>query len=156
MLYIVSTPIGNLGDITLRAIETLKRSELVLAEDTRTALKLFSRYGIRAPLQSYNEHNERKRIGEVLPLLASGKDISLISESGTPLISDPGYRLVRECVQNKIPVAPVPGASAMVAALVVSGFPTDSFIFLGFPPKGEGKRASMLRSLLTERRTIIY
>ena len=156
MLFIVSTPIGNLSDITLRAIEVLRQSELVLAEDTRTALKLFARHNIRAPLMSYNEHNEQLRISQAMPLLREGKSVSLISESGTPLISDPGYRLVRECSINQIQIVPVPGPSAILAALVVSGMPTDSFIFQGFLPKGEGKRKNLLKSLSENKKTMIF
>ncbi len=155
MLFIVSTPIGNLSDVTLRAIEVLRQSELVLAEDTRTALKLFSRHSIRAPLMSYNEHNEQMRISQALPMLREGKNVSLISESGTPLISDPGYRLVRECAQNQIQIVPVPGPSAILAALVVSGMPTDSFIFQGFLPKGEGKRKTLLKNLAECKKTLV-
>jgi conserved hypothetical protein TIGR00096 len=143
-LFVVATPIGNLEDITLRAIRTLKECDVILCEDTRRAKILLKHYGIEKPLISYFEGNEEKRIPEILKLLKEGKRVALISDAGTPLISDPGYRLVRRCREEGIEVLPVPGPSAVITALSVSGLETDRFMFLGFPPQRRGKRRNLL------------
>jgi 16S rRNA (cytidine1402-2'-O)-methyltransferase len=146
-LFVVATPIGNLEDITLRAIRTLKECDFILCEDTRRAKILLKHYGIEKPLISYFEGNEEKRIPEVIDLLREGKNIALISDAGTPLISDPGYRLVKRCREEGIDVLPVPGPSAVIAALSVSGLETDRFMFLGFPPQKIGKRRKLLEEI---------
>jgi conserved hypothetical protein TIGR00096 len=146
-LFVVATPIGNLEDITLRAIRTLKECDFILCEDTRRAKILLNHYGIEKPLISYFEGNEEKRIPEVIDLLREGKNIALISDAGTPLISDPGYRLVKRCREEGIDVLPVPGPSAVIAALSVSGLETDRFMFLGFPPQKIGKRRKLLEEI---------
>jgi 16S rRNA (cytidine1402-2'-O)-methyltransferase len=143
-LYIVATPIGNLRDITLRALDTLKDADLVLAEDTRVTHKLLARYGISAPLQSYHEHNAAKMRPRVLAQLKAGKAIALVSDAGTPLVSDPGYKLVAEAIAQGHAVHVVPGASALTAALAASGLPTDRVLFLGFlPPRAAARRAAL-------------
>ncbi len=143
-LYIVATPIGNLDDMTFRAVEVLKQADLVLAEDTRHASILFRHFHIRTPLLSCHEHNERKRVPEVMDRLAQGQQISLISDAGTPLISDPGYPLVREARRKGMRVVPIPGASAIIAGLSASGLPTDRFNFGGFIPNKPGPRREYL------------
>ncbi len=155
-LYIVSTSIGASDEITPRAISTLKNSELVLAEDTRRAGILLSQLGVgKKPLLSYHDYNERDRVGEIINKLRSGMTISLISDAGTPLISDPGYHLVRACHDAGIKVSPVSGSSSITAALSVSGLPTDRFIFEGFLPHGGGKRKKRLKKALTENSTVV-
>ncbi len=155
-LYVVATPIGNLKDITFRAIEVLKGSDLILCEDTRHARKLLSHYGIDAPTLSFYEGNEARRTEEILSLLEEGKVVSLISDAGTPLISDPGYRLVRACRERGIPVLPVPGPSAVVSALSVSGLGTDRFAFFGFPPKRPGRRRKWLEEAARFNGTVVF
>jgi len=154
-VFIVSTPIGNLGDITYRAIETLKNAPLVAAEDTRHSKKLFSHYGINTPLISYYEHNRFSRIPKIIDHLLDGKDIAVISDAGTPGISDPAYRLVREALSHSIVIESIPGASALLAAIVSSGLPTDRFIFEGFLPPKKG-RQKRIKSIANESATIIY
>ena len=139
-LYIVPTPIGNLKDITFRAIETLKEVDLILAEDTRTSGKLLNHYEIKTPMTSYHMHNEHRVLGSVIEKLQSGINIALISDAGTPAISDPGFLLIRECVDNQIEVDCLPGATALIPALVNSGFPNDKFIFEGFLPVKKGRQ----------------
>ncbi|WP_421725507.1 16S rRNA (cytidine(1402)-2'-O)-methyltransferase [Bauldia sp.] len=140
-LYIVATPIGNLGDITLRALSTLAAADLVACEDTRISRVLLDRYGIAQPLTPYHEHNAAAQRPRLLTALDAGRAVALISDAGTPLVSDPGYRLVTEAVAAGHPVVPVPGASALLAALVSAGLPTDAFLFAGFlPTKQEGRR----------------
>lgn len=146
-LFIVSTPIGNLKDITLRAIETLKKVDLVLAEDTRHTGILLKHYEIKKPLLSYQEYNELQRIPIVLEKLRRGENIALVSDAGTPTISDPGFKLVRECLKEGIKVESIAGPSAVTTALVVSGLPTDKFFFLGYLPKKEGHRKKVLHDL---------
>jgi len=150
-LYIVATPIGNLQDISFRAIETLKKADFVLCEDTRkTGFLLEKMIGHKIPkekLGSYYEQNELKRIPDVLNLLIAGFNVALVSDAGTPLISDPGFKLVRECLDKKIKVISIPGASSVTAALSVSGLPTDKFLFLGFLPKRSGHRMSLLKNV---------
>jgi 16S rRNA (cytidine1402-2'-O)-methyltransferase len=154
-LYLVGTPIGNLGDVTERAKQTLARVDLVAAEDTRRARKLLSHLRIRAELTTLFEGNERGRTETLLDALRSGRDVAVISDAGMPGLSDPGYRLVRACADEGIDVRVVPGPSAAIAALVVSGLPSDRFVFEGFLPKKEGERRARLEALATERRTIV-
>ncbi len=155
-LYVVATPIGHMEDITLRALGVLRRAHLVAAEDTRQAGLLFAHHHIEAQLISYHEHNETERTPVLIQRLQSGKDIALICSAGTPAISDPGYRLVKTAISENIPVIPVPGVSAVISALSVSGLPTDEFVFIGFLPKKQGKRKSRLKALADESRTIIF
>lgn len=154
-LVLVPTPIGNLKDITLRALEELKNADLILAEDTRTSGVLLKHYEISKPLQSYHIFNEHKTVHKIIDIIKSGKRIALISDAGTPGISDPGFLLVRACVQNDIEVICLPGATALIPALVVSGFPTDSFVFEGFLPVKKG-RQTKLNELKEEKRTMIF
>ncbi len=147
VLYIVSTPIGNLDDITLRALKILKRVDLIAAEDTRRTRKLLSRFDIHTPLVSYFEHNELKRLDRLLSHLKRGKELALVSDAGTPGISDPGYRLIKQAIERGIPIIPIPGPSAVIAALSISGLPTDSFTFTGFLPKKGSKRRKLLDKL---------
>ncbi len=155
MLFVVSTPIGNLEDITLRAIRILKESDYVLAEDTRRTLKLFGHYKIRNKLISYNDINKKKKTPSLIKDLKSGKKISIVSDSGTPGISDPGFYLIRECVRNNIRVVPIPGATAAISALVCSGLPTDNFTFYGFLPKSKTKIKEILHMIKEKKETII-
>lgn len=155
-LYIVATPIGNLADITLRALEILKTVDFISAEDTRHSQQLLNHYGIKTPLISLHEHNEQQRINELLPQLQAGKRMALIADAGTPLISDPGSRLVQALHQAKIPVAPIPGACAAISALVVSGLCAQRFVFEGFLPAKGAARLQRLNELATETRTIIF
>tara|TARA_Y100000310_G_scaffold29633_1_gene28182 strand:+ start:10241 stop:10900 length:660 start_codon:yes stop_codon:yes gene_type:complete len=134
-LYIISTPIGNLKDITFRAIETLSEVDLILAEDTRRTQTLLTHYDIVKPLESFNDHNKEHSTPTIINKLKKQKSIALVSDSGTPCISDPGFYLVREATKNKIQISPIPGPNAALAALTISGLPTDKFTFHGFPPK---------------------
>jgi 16S rRNA (cytidine1402-2'-O)-methyltransferase len=154
-LYLVATPIGNLEDITLRAIRILKEADLIACEDTRRTQKLLHHYGIRKELVSYHEHNELTRSPELVIELEQGAKIALVSDAGTPGISDPGHRLVTLCLRHHIPVVPIPGPSALVAALAASGLPTDEFLFVGFLPPRSGARRKALDALKTETRTLI-
>jgi 16S rRNA (cytidine1402-2'-O)-methyltransferase len=154
-LFLVGTPIGNLGDMTERAKETLTGVDVVAAEDTRRTGRLLSGFGIKCPLVSLFEGNEARRTAELLAGLREGKDIALVTDAGMPLISDPGYRLVRACVDEGIDVRVVPGPSAVTAALAVSGLPTDRFVFEGFLPRKAGDRRERIRSLADEQRTIV-
>ena len=147
ILYIIATPIGNLEDITYRAVRILGEVDLIAAEDTRHSLKLLNHFGISKPLTSYFDHNQQIKGERILNALRQGKSVALISDAGTPCISDPGYQLVRDAVAEKIPVVPVPGACAAVAALAGSGMPTDSFTFAGFPPSRQGKRRTFLSGM---------
>ena len=153
-LYIVPTPIGNLEDITLRAIATLKSVDLILAEDTRTSGKLLKHFDIATPMQSYHMHNEHKILDRLIECMKSGTTIALISDAGTPAISDPGFLLTRACVAAEIPVECLPGATAFVPALVNSGLPNDRFVFEGFLPLKKG-RQTRLKLLSQEERTIV-
>ena len=155
-LYVVATPIGNLDDLTPRAREVLATADVIAAEDTRHTRGLLSRIGVEARLIAYHEHNERERVADLLERLASGATVALVSDAGTPLISDPGLRLVRAARENGIDVVPVPGPSAAIAALCAAGLPTDRFVFEGFLPRADGARAERLRELRTERRTLIF
>ncbi|HPA35058.1 MAG TPA: 16S rRNA (cytidine(1402)-2'-O)-methyltransferase [Chitinophagales bacterium] len=154
-LYIVPTPIGNLQDITFRAIETLKSVQLILAEDTRTSGFLCQHYMISTPLQAFHKDNEHKVLENTIHKLSSGMEMALVSDAGTPGISDPGFLLVRECLKNNIAVECLPGATAFVPALVVSGFPTDRFVFEGFLPHQKG-RQKRWQALVEESRTIVF
>ncbi len=155
-LYLVSTPIGNLEDITFRAVRILKEADVVACEDTRQTLKLLNRYELKKKLISFYESREGQRIPHFLNLLREGQSIALVTDAGTPGISDPGFRLVREAVRENIPVVPVPGPAAVTAALAASGLPTHRFLFLGFaPPKKEALRKT-LRSIREEEGTIIF
>ncbi len=155
-LYVVATPIGNLRDITLRALETLAAAELVLCEDTRTSAKLLDHYGISAKRQAFHEHNERDKAGYIAERIAGGAAIALISDAGTPLLSDPGFPLIRVLAEQNLPVFPIPGASALLSALVVAGLPTDAFAFHGFLPPKAGARANALKKHVDSRETLVF
>ena len=155
-LYLVATPIGNLEDITLRAIRILKEADVIACEDTRQTQKLLHHYGIRKEMVSYHDHNELTRSPELVIDLEQGAKIALVSDAGTPGISDPGHRLVTLCLRHHIPVVPIPGPSALVAALAASGLPTEEFLFVGFLPPRSGARRKALDALKTESRTLIF
>lgn len=156
VLYVVATPIGNLQDVTARALDTLKRVTRIAAEDTRHSRKLLMHYGIDTPLIAVHEHNEREVTGTLLEMLRSGDDLALISDAGTPLISDPGFFLVRAVRQAGMEVIPVPGPCAGIAALSASGLPTDRFVFEGFLPARQHARRQRLESLSDEHRTLVF
>ncbi len=153
-LYIVPTPIGNLQDITLRAISVLKEADLILAEDTRTSAKLLRHYEISTPLMSHHMHNEHRTLTSILQRLVAGETLALISDAGTPAISDPGFLLSRACIEKGIELDCLPGATALIPALVCSGLPSDRFVFEGFLPPKKG-RQTRLKQLADEKRTII-
>ncbi len=153
-LFLVPTPVGNLGDMTFRAVEVLKGVDLILAEDTRTSRVVMQHYDIATPLQPYHIFNEHQTLQSVVDRLLSGMDIALVTDAGTPGISDPGFLLVREAVKNNIPVETLPGATAFVPALVDSGLPCDRFVFLGFLPHKKGRQTA-IRNLSEEERTMI-
>jgi 16S rRNA (cytidine1402-2'-O)-methyltransferase len=155
-LYIVATPIGNLRDITLRALDVLAQADLVLAEDTRITGKLLSAYGLKKPLERYDEHAAERARPKILAVLAQGGRVALVSDAGTPLVSDPGYRLVNEVLEAGANVWPIPGASALLAALTISGLPTDRFLFIGFPPTKSLARKSFFSDLAATRATLIF
>jgi 16S rRNA (cytidine1402-2'-O)-methyltransferase len=155
-LYLVATPIGNLEDITLRALRILRESDQIACEDTRHTQKLLNHYEIAKPLVSYHEHNEMTRAPELLIALEQGAKIALVSDAGMPLVSDPGYRLVTLCLRHKISVVPIPGPSALLAALAASGLPNEEFLFVGFLPARSGERQRALERLRIEDRTIIF
>jgi 16S rRNA (cytidine1402-2'-O)-methyltransferase len=154
-LYLVGTPIGNLEDITLRALRILKEVDQIACEDTRHTLKLLNHYDIHKPLVSYHEHNELTRAPELVVGLEQGAKIALVSDAGTPLVSDPGHRLVTLCLRHHIPVVPIPGPSALLASLSASGLPNEEFLFVGFLPARSGERRRALERLRIEDRTII-
>ena len=156
LLYVVATPIGNLGDMTPRAVEVLRDADLVAAEDTRHSRPLLTHFGIATPLVALHEHNESRVAEALLPRLADGAVIALISDAGTPLLSDPGFVLVRAAVAAGIQVSPVPGPSAVTAALSVAGLPTDRFVFEGFLPAKAGLRRRRLGELSGEQRTLVF
>lgn len=155
-LYIVSTPIGNLEDITLRALRILKEVDLIACEDTRVTRKLLSHYQISKPLVSYFQHNQSFRIPYLIRELNEGKNIALVSDAGTPGISDPGFFLIREAIKQGIKIVPIPGASAVVTALVISGLPADDFIFIGFLPRKKGKITKELLKFSELKKTIVF
>lgn len=155
-LYLVSTPIGNLEDITHRAVRLLGEVELIACEDTRHTQKLLNHYGIKTRTISYHEHNERERATELLRLIDAGSDVAIVSDAGTPGISDPGFRLARLAIESGARVVPVPGASALIAALVASGMPTDEFFFGGFLPSRSGARRARLSELRSLPATLIF
>ena len=150
-LFVVATPIGNLQDFTFRAVETLNSVHCIFAEDTRTSKKLINHYDIDTELYSYHDHSSEKEIARLLDILKDQKDVALISDAGTPTISDPGYSLIRECISEGIDIVPIPGASALTAAISASGLPSDAFTFIGFLPtkKGRQKKISSLENLDT-------
>ena len=154
-LFVVPTPIGNLGDITLRSIEVLKSADLILAEDTRTSSKLLKHYDIDTPVESFHVHNEHKKLESIINKLRSDSEIALISDAGTPGISDPGFLLVRECINNEVEVECLPGPTAFVPALVSSGLPCDRFSFEGFLPVKKG-RTKRLKELSAETKTMVF
>jgi 16S rRNA (cytidine1402-2'-O)-methyltransferase len=154
-LYVVATPIGNLEDISLRALRILKEADLIACEDTRQTLKLLSHFGIQKRLVSYHEHNEITRAPEIVIELEQGARVALLSDAGTPAISDPGHHLVSLCLRHGIKVVPVPGASAFVAALTASGMPIEQFVFVGFLPSRQTERRKALRTLAAETRTLV-
>jgi 16S rRNA (cytidine1402-2'-O)-methyltransferase len=155
-LYIVSTPIGNLGDLTFRARDVLAGVDRILAEDTRVSAKLLSHYGIRTKPQRYDDHTGERERPAILAALRGGERIALVSDAGTPLVSDPGYRLVREVAAQGFNVFPIPGASAVLAGLAVAGLPTDRFLFAGFPPAKGGPRRAMFEELAAIRATLVF
>jgi 16S rRNA (cytidine1402-2'-O)-methyltransferase len=156
LLYLVATPIGNLEDITYRAVRVLGEADLIACEDTRQTRTLLDRYGIHKPTISYHEHNEAERSEELAARLRAGATIALVSDAGMPLISDPGYRLVRLAIESGVPVQTLPGPSAVLAALAASGLPTDAFHFGGFLPSKPGQRVKALEALAGERATLIF
>ena len=155
-LHVVATPIGHLGDVTLRALETLAAADVIACEDTRVTRVLLDRYGVRAPLLSYNDHNAGERRPRLMEMLAEGKAVVLVSDAGTPLVSDPGYKLVLEAIAAGHPVVPVPGASALLAALVASGLPSDAFLFAGFLATKSEARRRRIEDLARVPATLIF
>ena len=153
-LFLVPTPIGNLGDMTFRALETLNQADLILAEDTRTSIKLLKYFNIQKPLMSFHMHNEHRKLSEVISKLISGSTIAVISDAGTPGISDPGFLLVREAIANEVEVECLPGSTALIPALVQSGLSTERFVFEGFLPPKKGRK-KRFENLVDETRTII-
>jgi len=156
VLYIVATPIGNLEDITLRALRVLREADVIACEDTRHTRKLLDHFGIEKPTVSYHEHNEAARAAELADRLARGEKIALVSDAGTPLVSDPGYRVVKAAIDAGISVVPIPGPSAAIAALSASGLPTDSFRFCGFLPAKSSQRRKLLEQLRNEESTLVF
>jgi 16S rRNA (cytidine1402-2'-O)-methyltransferase len=156
MLYVIATPIGNLTDITLRALDTLRQVDLIAAEDTRHSGLLLKHYQIQKPLISFHQHNEAMRTAQLMERLVAGERIALITDAGTPCLSDPGARLIRECVRREVPFTIVPGPSSIVVALIGSGFSTDKFSFGGFLPVKQGHRERELRATAAKPETMIY
>ena len=155
-LYVVTTPIGNMGDITIRALKTLGQVDLVAAEDTRHTGRLLAYHDIKNNLISYHEHNEEARTPALIHRLKTGSSVALVSNAGTPAVSDPGYRLVKAAIANHIRIIPIPGVSALITAISAAGLPTDSFIFAGFPARKKSKRMEQLKTLANENRTLIF
>jgi len=155
-LYLVATPIGNLADITHRALQVLRDVELIACEDTRHTHKLLQHYGITTRTISYHEHNEQQRAAQLIDLLKQGRDVAVVSDAGTPSISDPGFRLVRAAIESEVPVVPVPGPSALIAALIAAGLPTDEFFFAGFLPSKSNARRARLATLQSIPGTLIF
>jgi len=156
ILFVVATPIGNLEDISLRAVRVLREADLIAAEDTRHTAKLLRHYDIRRPTASLHEHNEQEKVPALIDRLRGGARIALVTDAGTPAVSDPGYRLVRAAIDAGIRVEPIPGPSAVLAALVSSGLPTDSFVFAGFPPPKSAARRAWFEALRDEPRTLVF
>jgi 16S rRNA (cytidine1402-2'-O)-methyltransferase len=156
IFYVVATPIGHLDDISRRALQVLGQVDLILAEDTRHSLPMLRRYGVRTPLQALHEHNEQRMVSRVIKRLEVGENIALISDAGTPLISDPGYPLVRALRERGLTVVPIPGPSALICALSAAGVPTDRFVFEGFLPSKRQQRRRRLQSLAREPRTLVF
>jgi 16S rRNA (cytidine1402-2'-O)-methyltransferase len=154
VLYVIATPIGNLEDISRRALRLLQEVKLIAAEDTRTTRRLLNAYNIKTPLISYHEHSKRAKLDYLLDYLEK-EDLALVSEAGMPGLSDPGYELIIAAIEHGISVVPIPGASAVITALVVSGLPTDQFLYLGFLPRRKGQRQRLLNSIVDEPRTIV-
>ena len=154
VLYVIATPIGNLEDISLRALRLLQEVKLIAAEDTRTTRRLLNAYNIKTPLTSYHEHSKRAKLDYLLDYLEK-EDLALVSEAGMPGLSDPGYGLIVAAIERGIPAVPIPGASAVITALVVSGLPTDQFFYVGFLPRRKGQRQRLLSSIVDEPRTIV-
>jgi 16S rRNA (cytidine1402-2'-O)-methyltransferase len=154
-LFVVGTPIGNLEDITLRALRVLREVRLIAAEDTRRTRLLLSRHGIATAVTSYHEHNKLSKLSQILSVLQDGMDVALVSDAGMPGISDPGFELVSAVIARGIPVVPVPGPSALISALAVSGLPTDQFVYLGYLPRQARKREGFLKSVAHEKRTLV-
>lgn len=155
-LYVVATPIGNRDDITIRALNILGQVDLVAAEDTRHTGRLLAHHNIKCRMISFHEHNERERTPDLINRLKAGSSVALVSNAGTPSVSDPGYRLVKETIDSDIRVVPIPGVSAAITALCVAGMPTDSFVFVGFPAKKKARRLNQLNDLAGEHRTIVF
>ncbi len=155
-LFIVATPIGNLEDITLRAIRVLNEVDLIAAEDTRHTRRLLAAHDIHTPMTAYHEHNEQRKTSELIQKMAAGTRLALVTDAGTPSVSDPGYRLVEAAVQHRIPVSPVPGASAPIAALSAAGLATDAFTFVGFPSRKKTRRISQLEQFAGLPHTVVY
>ncbi len=155
-LYIIATPIGNMADITLRAIEVLKQVDVIFAEDTRVSGHLLKHHGIDTPLRSYYAHNEREKSNEALGMLSSGKQVALISDAGTPRLSDPGDILVRTIRDNNFPVVPIPGASALLSALMISALPAETFTFVGFLPHKTSAKETRLKSLVNVKHSLVF
>lgn len=156
MIYIIPTPIGNLKDITLRALEVLGEVDGIICEDTRRTSQLLNHFQIKKPLLTLNDFNEAKIVPQIIDRLNSGENFALVSDAGTPLISDPGYKLIRECICQNIPVDSLPGPSAAITALTLSGLPPDKFMFLGYLPEKQGKRCEVLEKILPNTTHIIY
>jgi len=156
ILYLVATPIGNLEDITMRAVRILQEVDLIACEDTRTSRVLLNHYGINKPVVSYHNFNERQASERIIGRILEGQNIAVISDAGTPSISDPGFIIVREAVRQGINVVAIPGPAAMIMAVAVSGLPTDAFIFYGFLPQTSGKRRAILESLAQRRETLVF
>lgn len=155
-LYVVATPIGNLGDITIRALETLAAADIVACEDTRVTRVLLDRYGIKRRTTAYHEHNADEAGPRLVEAIASGRSVALVSDAGTPLVSDPGYRLVEQVIEAGLRVVPIPGASALLAALTASGLPSDAFLFAGFLPSKSGQRRTRLEELRAVPATLVF
>ena len=156
MLYIVATPIGNLGDITLRALELLKSADVIAAEDTRHSGMLLKHFGIKKPFLSFHEHNEAMRTAQLIERLAAGETIALVTDAGTPALSDPGARLIHECIRRDLPFTVVPGPSSILTAVVGSGFSTEKFFFAGFLPVKSGRRERELRAAASREETTVF
>ncbi|MCI0666642.1 MAG: 16S rRNA (cytidine(1402)-2'-O)-methyltransferase [Methylococcaceae bacterium] len=155
-LYIVATPIGNLGDFTFRAVEMLRQVEVIAAEDTRQTRNLLQRYAVRTKLVAFHEHNEHRLVQDLIERMLAGSSIALVSDAGTPLINDPGFELVGAAIEKGLPVVPVPGPSALIAALTVSGLATNRFGFYGFPPRNRAARKALFESLIEQTGTLIF